>query len=945
MQALTEKRVMGLVSRLAGVSALDQVPCLMQLGGKDKDLHRKVLTLLSSDWSQSGEIGSSGSHDLEMPKRIGAFRIVDVLGRGGMGTVYLAEQEDPVQRFVALKVLKKGMDTEDIVNRFQVERQILADLNHPFITRLFDAGQTEDGRPFFVMEYVEGRPIHRYCDALRLNVGQRLALFRKVCKAVAFAHGNLVVHRDLKPDNILITDNGEPKLLDFGIAKLLDPRPDGQQRTYCPMMTPEYAAPEQVRGDTVTTSADVYSLGVLLYELLTGHAPYAFKSRTPAEIRRRVCGQNPLFPSRVVRDSKVVELNDSGLLVLTQEEISACRDADPGKLRRLLKGELDSVIMKALAKEVFERYEGVAQLIEDLDAYRSGFPVRAHRRSWLYQGGKFLARNRVAVSLSAAGLLLTSASIGKYVDHQRDLRISQAEQLAVSQRADAVARFLTLVVEDANEQEIQALVGEMRQAMGDRFPVLAGSCDLLAEQFAGNDQIDPADLSMGMGMLHLAAEQLADSGRFHHAERLYRGALEFQVSRGSQNREQIEHAVRRVADFMRNQDRDDEVLDLYRRFLDDKRAVAQSPHFDLNAPAPPTSKIPAREQGWDQDRNRDTAVGVVITAQQGPETPVVNSSPEAQRPVRGTSTGPRGGREGQDSNTNNISTLDILENEGRALEQQGFFDEALAVYQKHTLLRINESGDTHPKTADAKDNLARVYRKQARLLDAENTTREALTIRRTFFGEDHVGVALTMEDLAEVLENMDRWEEASLYSLQALDIRKALLGEDHPQVLVTYQRVAQTMWERGLLDEAFAMYTEILEMRLQQNGRVHPDTVLMMERLADIQMARGMEAEVELLLHDALDIRTAIHGSSHPALIPGLRRLVEFLIARNREEEALFYQEMIDSIREISFHSGTQQFTDDENPRQDEEDEQPVDGGDPVPDRGNDGRSNNVRNF
>ena len=233
------------------------------------------------------------------------YRLIREIGHGGMGTVYLSVRDDDAfQKRVAIKVLKRGMDTDSIVRRFRHERQILASLEHPFIASLLDGGSTPDGRPYFAMEYVEGQPIVDYCDTHRLDTAARLELFRHVCTAVQYAHQNLIIHRDIKPANVLVIADGTPKLLDFGIAKLLNPELAGQTLALTApglqLMTPEYASPEQVRGEAVTTATDVYSLGVLLYELLAGRLPYRLTSRAPADIVRIVCESEPIRPSTAI---------------------------------------------------------------------------------------------------------------------------------------------------------------------------------------------------------------------------------------------------------------------------------------------------------------------------------------------------------------------------------------------------------------------------------------------------------------------------------------------------------------------------------------------------------------------------------------------------------------------------------------------------------------------
>ncbi|HZG52880.1 MAG TPA: protein kinase, partial [Pyrinomonadaceae bacterium] len=314
--------------------------------------------------------------------RVGSYKIVREIGRGGMGAVYLAVRADSeYQKRVAIKLVKRGMDTDFILRRFRNERQILASLDHTNIARLLDGGTTDTGLPYFVMEYIEGQPLYRYCDGEKLTIPERLRLFVQICNAVAYAHQNLVVHRDIKPSNILICADGTPKLLDFGIAKLLNPElsPDTLTPTATAMrlMTPEYASPEQVRGEAATPSSDIYSMGVLLYELLTGHRPYHFSNRSPHEIARVICEEEPEHPSRVVtRPEDMIPL-DGGSGETTLEFLCKMRGTSLENLRRELAGDLDNITLKALRKEPGRRYASVERLRDDIARYLEGRPVSA----------------------------------------------------------------------------------------------------------------------------------------------------------------------------------------------------------------------------------------------------------------------------------------------------------------------------------------------------------------------------------------------------------------------------------------------------------------------------------------------------------------------------------------------------------------------------------------
>jgi serine/threonine protein kinase/tetratricopeptide (TPR) repeat protein len=377
-------------------------------------------------------------------QRIGAYEIVSEIGHGGMGTVYLGQRADEeFRKSVAIKLVRRGMDTDFVLRRFRNERQILAGLEHPHIARLFDGGATEDGQPYFVMEYVEGQTLPEFCDSRRLLIAERLKLFLDVCSAVQYAHQNLIVHRDLKPANLLVTADGSVKLLDFGIAKLLNPEfssqtPD-QTASALRLMTPDYASPEQVRGEPITTSSDVYSLGVVLYELLTGHRPYRVKTGEPEEIARVVCQQEPEKPSTAVTGlEKVTGPGSEGNVAETSWAVSATREGEPGRLRRRLRGDLDNIVLMALRKEPQRRYGSVEQLAEDIRRHLDGRPVVARKDTPGYRAAKFIRRHRASVA--AAGLIALSLVSG-IVATARQARIAEANRARAERRFNDVRKL------------------------------------------------------------------------------------------------------------------------------------------------------------------------------------------------------------------------------------------------------------------------------------------------------------------------------------------------------------------------------------------------------------------------------------------------------------------------------------------------------------------------
>lgn len=379
--------------------------------------------------------------DAFIDQRIGSYKIVSELGRGGMGAVYLGERIDgKFAQKVAVKLLKRELNTADIRRRFARERQILAALAHPNIARLLDAGTTDDGLPFLVMEYVEGLPIDDFCEVHALDLEERLRIFRTVCDAVAFAHRNLIVHRDLKPSNILVTEDGVPKLLDFGISKLLKPEFAAESAhtvTKLGAMTPEYASPEQLRGESVTTATDIYSLGVILYELLTGERPFDFKKHNAQEIIRAVCETEPERPSSVVSrpsPQKQRSNGDGGGVTGPNKQLAT----NHGRRTKSLKGDLDNIVLRALKKEPNRRYTSVEQFAEDLRRHLADLPVLARPDTLAYRASKFINRNRIAIF---AGLLIFLTLIGGIIATAWQARRAEANRVRAEKRFNDVRRL------------------------------------------------------------------------------------------------------------------------------------------------------------------------------------------------------------------------------------------------------------------------------------------------------------------------------------------------------------------------------------------------------------------------------------------------------------------------------------------------------------------------
>jgi len=434
------KREQELFQAALAVEPDARVDFLAQAAGDDPSLAEAVLRLLQSDEKASAFFrslplpkspGSSSPKPMQVAvgRHIGPYRVLGEIGHGGMGAVYRAiRDDDQYQKQVAIKLVRGELGSDYLIERFKAERQILANLEHPNIARLIDGGTTEEGWPYFSMEYVEGEPIERYCAARDLSLRQRLELFQIVCSALQYAHQRLVIHRDLKPSNILVTQEGSPKLLDFGIAKLLSAEgADAPPLTAMPLMTPDYASPEQVRGELITTASDVYSLGLILYELLARKRAYELKTRSPEEVARVVGQFEPSRPSAVA----------------------------PRAISRQLAGDLDTIVLKALRKEPERRYASVQELSEDTRRHLSGLPVLARADTLSYRAGKFALRHKAGLT----GTVLVAASlVAGIVATARQARIAEANRVRAERRFNDVRKMAGAFLFDFHDA-IQNLPG------------------------------------------------------------------------------------------------------------------------------------------------------------------------------------------------------------------------------------------------------------------------------------------------------------------------------------------------------------------------------------------------------------------------------------------------------------------------------------------------------
>lgn len=503
--------------------ASGRAACLEKVTAGDDSLRQEVELLLNQNDQMNSQflgetsLGEAAAAVLTIDgsstvgRRVGAYKILERIGVGGMGEVYRAVRADgQYAKEVAVKLVRGGFDSGSVNERFRNERQILASLDHPNIARLLDGGTADDGTPYLVMELIDGERIDVYCDRNRLTVVDRLRLFRQVCAAVQYAHRRLVIHRDIKPSNILVTKDGSPKLLDFGIAKILAPVNEAETAfTVTQAMTPEYASPEQIRGDAITTATDVYSLGVVLYQLLTGRSPYQRRTRTPHELAQAVCETEPVRPSSAVLKTESHSSRDAASAdrdSVDQNFANHIGENTPAKLQRRLAGDLDNIVLMTLRKEPERRYPSAEQLADDLSRHIEGLPVTASPGSWTYRGGKFARRHKVGMAASVAVLLALTLGVMLTAREARIARqqaaIAEKNRKQADKRFDDVRKLSDSLIFDVHDA-IQNLPGSTpaRKLLLDRA---LEYLDSVSQDAAGDHELER---ELAKGYQKLAAVQ------------------------------------------------------------------------------------------------------------------------------------------------------------------------------------------------------------------------------------------------------------------------------------------------------------------------------------------------------------------------------------------------------------------------------------------------------
>jgi len=839
----------------------------------DPDLLAEVRSLLAADADAHPLFDSLALDAMVLPadllpdgilpaagERVGPYRIVRPLGHGGMGAVFLAARADgQFEQQVALKLIRGGAGSTQIVRRFQSERQILARLHHPHIARLLDGGLTEDGQPYFAMEYIDGVPLDQHCAAHACSIEERIQLIRAACDAVQSAHRQLVVHRDLKPANILVTVDGQVKLLDFGIAKMLsgvdhtisDPmNHPALTQTGHAVMTPAYAAPEQLRHEPVSTATDVYALGIVLYELLVGERPFDLSGCSPAEIERIVSTQLPRLPSM----------------------------AAPAHRKRQLRGDLDTIVLKALRKEPDRRYASAEALAADLQRHVDGRPVQARPDTAGYRTRKFIQRHRAGVTTTAAVFVLIAALVSFYTTQlaqERDR--AQLEAVTATQvsnflqdlfvmsdpsetgGAEVTARMLLDEGAARIERELTgqpAVQARMMQVMGEVY-LTVGALDaadpLLERSLTLRRTLpDAPPLDVAASLTSLAGLRY-ETGAYATADSLYRAALAIQEEHQGPDDPVVAATLHRLGWVLFRQGEYEQADALYQRAL-----AIRTTQFGESDPQTASTLSHIAGLRYEQD-DLDAAETLYRRA-------LIVRQAHFEHDHRDVAT--------------SLNDLAMV------LGDKGAFDEAEAYYREALAMRERLYDGHHADVAHSLNTLAHLYWLKREYTAAEPFARRGLAMRIDVLGEEHVATAASMATLIRILDALGQHAEAADTARRALEIVKATMGAEHPYVASFHSLLAAALHAAGTVTDAEHHYRESLTLNRALFPEGNTTMVGALTGLGALLMETGRPAEVEPLLREAIALAINRWSADHWQ-VPDLRsRLGASLTEAGRYAEA-----------------------------------------------------------
>jgi eukaryotic-like serine/threonine-protein kinase len=817
-------------------------------------------------------------------RSIGPYQLIRKLGEGGMGQVWLAEQTAPIHRQVALKLIRVGRYDDAVLQRFYAERQSLAMMDHPAIAKVFDAGATSDGQPYFVMEYVPGQPITDYCDSKRLNIRKRLELFIKVCEGVQHAHQKAVMHRDLKPANILVVEvDGKPmpRIIDFGLAKTASPQLDGETLVTQAggwVGTPGYMSPEQADPGVmdVDTRTDVYSLGAVLYVLLTGSRPFENKSQRFDEFLRWLREEDPLRPSTRVDADKE-----------TSRSTEAC-GAEPEQLVGLLRGDLDWITMKALERDRARRYGSPLELAADIGRYLANEPVIARPASVGYRARKYVLRHKALVAGTSAVFLVLVAGVITSTWEAVKARRAEVRSKQESAIAQAVSDFLQndlLAQASANNQSGPSVKPDpdlkVRTALDRAAQRIEG-------KFAKQPEVEAAvrdtigQTYNSLGIYPEARKQL------ERALTLRRNVL------GQDNPETLRTQVNlgRVA---LGDGKFPEAEELFSKALDASRRVLGPENPDtlrfmnrLGSVYYQEGKLPQSEAtyasaletarrvlGPDNPDTLDSLRGVAVTRARLGKYSEAETSFSQLLEIQKRRLGPE-----------HPATIDAMKNLASIYNWQAKYAQSEALYTQTIEIATRVLGPEHPDTLACMGNLAGTYDDDGKYAESEALQRKTLELRSRVLGPEHRGTLWSMQELTHALFHQRKFAEAAALDAQALEIQRKVLGPDHPDTLDTMNSLSLIFEQLGKFREGETLSSQTLEIQRRSLGPESPDTLQSLGNLASFKMDLGEYAEAETLCRQAMEVQRRVVGPEHPETLEVMDNLGLALMYQGKYGEA-----------------------------------------------------------
>ena len=838
----------------------------VELDGKDREVYlngvcktpelkKEILTLIFAHDKSENFLEDSiipyepvpDNSNLFIGKTFGKYKIDKLIARGGMGLVYLGLRDDEVKQKAAVKIINPGVSSGIVIKRFQNERQTLANLNHPNISRLLDGGITDDGIQFLVMEYIDGIPIDEYCDKNKLNTKDRLNLFLKVAAVVQYAHQNLVVHRDLKPNNILITQDGEPKLLDFGIAKILSPEGERLETVTQRGMwnlTPEYASPEQIKGETITTSSDVYSLGIVLYKLLTGHSPYKIKSVFHSDISKIISQSEPTKPSEIIYQT-IVNESEVEKSEINPQTISVTREGSIDKLHKKLIGDIDNIISMAIRKEPERRYPSVDHFADDIKRYLNDKPVSAHQDSLSYRSKKFIKRNKnilipaiiifIIINLGLAGILWQGYIAAKERDiakleADKSNRIksfllemisspdplkdgSEVKVIEVIQKASDKLK-VELADHPQIEAEIRTMLANTYQNLGvyDSAETELLKADLITKKVFGNKSVETAGSLKSLALIYHY------KGDYEKAEKYFKESLA--MLRSIEITPSFQTAL---------------ILDAYGTFVADQGDFEKSEKLTEEA----------------------LEIAESLKGSEDPEVAMIK---------------------------NNLATS--YHSLNKLDEAEKLYNESLRVFRKHF-------GNYHLRVSSSLNNLAFIHIYKEDHQNALPLLKESLEIKRTILGDSHPDLIQSYSNVGSTYYNLNDFESAEKFMLKSIDVGLKNYDSENISLSRTY------MWYGRILDgmKNFKKSVYYLEksylIRKRELGAQNKITLTTQSLLGQTYLNSGNYSEAE---HHLIESYTGLQESSKnetESIQKTITALVELYKTLGRKEKVEFYTQLI----------------------------------------------------